>query len=81
MDSTPMVSSLLHKLATYTNLTQGVREHEEAEDGGKKVPIMVGNLFITFISACFLHFCVVLINHISGQRGFGAFLCLTCMKG
>ncbi|TWW73962.1 Solute carrier family 12 member 7 [Takifugu flavidus] len=41
MDSTPMVSSLLHKLATYTNLTQGVREHEEAEDGGKKVPIMV----------------------------------------
>lgn len=41
MDSTPMVSSLLHKLATYTNLTQGVREHEEAEDGGKKIPIMV----------------------------------------
>lgn len=44
MDSTPMVSSLLHKLATYTNLTQGVREHEEAEDGGKKVPVTVRNL-------------------------------------
>lgn len=57
MDSTPMVSSLLHKLATYTNLTQGVREHEEAEDGGKKVPIMVGNLlFIAFISGFSLHF-------------------------
>lgn len=55
MDSTPMVSSLLHKLATYTNLTQGVREHEEAEDGGKKVPITVGNLlFIAFTSG--LHF-------------------------
>lgn len=44
MDSTPMVSSLLHKLATYTNLTQGVREHEEAEDGGKRVRVMVWNL-------------------------------------
>lgn len=41
MDSTPMVSSLLHKLATYTNLTQGVREHEEAEDGAKRAPVMV----------------------------------------
>uniref|UniRef100_A0A8C9RKP3 Solute carrier family 12 member 7-like n=1 Tax=Scleropages formosus TaxID=113540 RepID=A0A8C9RKP3_SCLFO len=38
MDSTPMVSSLLSKLANYTNLTQGVIEHEEAEDdeGAKK---------------------------------------------
>ncbi|XP_077083212.1 solute carrier family 12 member 7 isoform X3 [Siphateles boraxobius] len=31
MDSTPMVSSLLNKLANYTNITQGVIEHEEAE--------------------------------------------------
>uniref|UniRef100_W5MX72 Solute carrier family 12 member 7b n=1 Tax=Lepisosteus oculatus TaxID=7918 RepID=W5MX72_LEPOC len=38
MDSNPMVSSLLNKLANYTNLTQGVIEHEEAEneDGVKK---------------------------------------------
>lgn len=41
MDSTPMVSSLLNKLATYTNLTQGVREHEEAEDGVRRVAVMV----------------------------------------
>ncbi|XP_054618601.1 solute carrier family 12 member 7-like isoform X1 [Dunckerocampus dactyliophorus] len=41
MDSTPMVSSLLNKLANYTNLTQGVREHEEAEDGLRKVAVMV----------------------------------------
>uniref|UniRef100_A0A669EX84 Solute carrier family 12 member 7a n=1 Tax=Oreochromis niloticus TaxID=8128 RepID=A0A669EX84_ORENI len=49
MDSTPMVSSFLNKLANYTNLTQGVREHEEAEDGhrasegkktGRRVPHM-----------------------------------------
>ncbi|XP_036378681.1 solute carrier family 12 member 7 isoform X2 [Megalops cyprinoides] len=32
MDSNPMVSSLLNKLANYTNLTQGVIEHEEADD-------------------------------------------------
>lgn len=41
MDSTPMVSSLLNKLANYTNLTQGVREHEEAEDGVPRVTVMV----------------------------------------
>ncbi|XP_068605239.1 solute carrier family 12 member 7-like [Brachionichthys hirsutus] len=43
MDSAPMVSSLLKKLANYTNLTQGVREHEEAEDedGARKVHVTV----------------------------------------
>ncbi|XP_043117839.1 solute carrier family 12 member 7 isoform X2 [Puntigrus tetrazona] len=41
MDSTPMVSSLLNKLANYTNITQGVIEHEEAEsiDGIQKVTV------------------------------------------
>uniref|UniRef100_A0A3B5LI18 Uncharacterized protein n=1 Tax=Xiphophorus couchianus TaxID=32473 RepID=A0A3B5LI18_9TELE len=39
MDSTPMVASLLNKLANYTNLTQGVREHEEAEDGKSEVTL------------------------------------------
>ncbi|XP_026140743.1 solute carrier family 12 member 7-like isoform X2 [Carassius auratus] len=41
MDSTPMVSSLLNKLANYTNITQGVIEHEkaESEDGIQRVPI------------------------------------------
>uniref|UniRef100_A0A3P8X0J8 Solute carrier family 12 member 7a n=1 Tax=Cynoglossus semilaevis TaxID=244447 RepID=A0A3P8X0J8_CYNSE len=44
MDRSPMVSSLLNKLANYTNLTQGVREHEEEaenEDGVRRVPVMV----------------------------------------
>uniref|UniRef100_A0A8D0H1M2 Amino acid permease/ SLC12A domain-containing protein n=1 Tax=Sphenodon punctatus TaxID=8508 RepID=A0A8D0H1M2_SPHPU len=36
MDSNPMVSSLLNKLANYTNLTQGVVEHEEDEDSKRK---------------------------------------------
>ncbi|XDV27236.1 hypothetical protein PO909_030802 [Leuciscus waleckii] len=41
MDSTPMVSSLLNKLANYTNITQGVIEHEEAEseDGIQRVTV------------------------------------------
>ncbi|KAL7831953.1 hypothetical protein AOLI_G00295010 [Acnodon oligacanthus] len=41
MDSTPMVSALLNKLANYTNLTQGVVDHEkaESEDGVKRVTI------------------------------------------
>ncbi|XP_059200344.1 solute carrier family 12 member 7-like [Centropristis striata] len=42
MESNPMVSSLLNKLANYTNLTQGVREHEEAEeDGVRRVAVVV----------------------------------------
>ncbi|XP_018926084.1 solute carrier family 12 member 7-like isoform X2 [Cyprinus carpio] len=41
IDSTPMVSSLLNKLANYTNITQGVIEHEkaESEDGIQRVPV------------------------------------------
>lgn len=43
MDSTPMVSSLLNKLANYTNLPQGVVDHEkaESEDGVKRVTVKV----------------------------------------
>ncbi len=43
MDSTPMVSSLLNKLANYTNITQGAFEHEEAEseDGIQRVTVKV----------------------------------------
>ncbi|CAI5642199.1 solute carrier family 12 member 7-like isoform X4 [Oreochromis aureus] len=44
MDSTPMVSSFLNKLANYTNLTQGVREHEEAEDGVRRAAVMVPHM-------------------------------------
>ncbi|KAF5899356.1 solute carrier family 12 member 7-like isoform X5, partial [Clarias magur] len=51
MDSNPMVSSLLSKLANYTNLTQGVREHEEAdeEDGAKKKPVKKSPQMGTFM--------------------------------
>jgi len=36
MDTRPKVSSLLSRLANYTNLTQGAKEHEEAEGFGDK---------------------------------------------
>ncbi|KAG7264840.1 hypothetical protein CRUP_004383 [Coryphaenoides rupestris] len=36
MDTRPKVSSLLNRLANYTNLTQGAKEHEEAEGFGDK---------------------------------------------
>ncbi|XP_043946178.1 solute carrier family 12 member 5 [Protopterus annectens] len=41
MDTSPMVSSLLGSLANYTNLPQGVKEHEEAEnnEGARKKPV------------------------------------------
>ncbi|XP_017292980.1 solute carrier family 12 member 6 isoform X1 [Kryptolebias marmoratus] len=36
MDTRPKVSSFLNRLANYTNLTQGAKEHEEAESIGEK---------------------------------------------
>ncbi|XP_043565995.1 solute carrier family 12 member 5 [Chiloscyllium plagiosum] len=43
MDTSPMVSSLLSGLANYTNLPQGVKEHEEAEnnEGTRKKQVKV----------------------------------------
>ncbi|XP_060725645.1 solute carrier family 12 member 7 isoform X2 [Tachysurus vachellii] len=51
MDSNPMVSSLLSKLANYTNLTQGVREHEEAdeEESAKKKTVKTRPQMGTFM--------------------------------
>uniref|UniRef100_A0A8C6LIT6 Solute carrier family 12 member 7b n=1 Tax=Nothobranchius furzeri TaxID=105023 RepID=A0A8C6LIT6_NOTFU len=48
MDSHPMVSSLLNKLANYTNLSQGAHEHEEADENeGPKKKTVKG-----FIAIC-----------------------------
>uniref|UniRef100_A0A669EIT6 Solute carrier family 12 member 7a n=1 Tax=Oreochromis niloticus TaxID=8128 RepID=A0A669EIT6_ORENI len=52
MDSTPMVSSFLNKLANYTNLTQGVREHEEAEDGVRRAAVPHMGTFIGVYLPC-----------------------------
>lgn len=42
-----MVSSLLNKLANYTNLTQGVVEHEADEDSKRK-EVKVFRFLITY---------------------------------
>uniref|UniRef100_A0A665WEC2 Solute carrier family 12 member 7-like n=1 Tax=Echeneis naucrates TaxID=173247 RepID=A0A665WEC2_ECHNA len=52
MDSNPMVSSFLNKLANYTNLTQGVREHEEAEDGVRRMTVPLMGTFIGVYLPC-----------------------------
>lgn len=75
MDSTPMVSSLLNKLANYTNLTQGVREHEEAEDGVRRVTVMVPQMgtFIGVYLPCMQNILGVILflrlNWIVGTAG------------
>lgn len=67
MDTIPMVSSLLSSLANYSNLPQGSKEHEEAEnnEGSRKKPVQVhmhalGTLSKQRISFFFTHFCLVL---------------------
>uniref|UniRef100_A0A668AB71 Solute carrier family 12 member 6 n=1 Tax=Myripristis murdjan TaxID=586833 RepID=A0A668AB71_9TELE len=42
MDTRPKVSSLLNRLANYTNLTQGAKEHEEAERRRKRMGTFMG---------------------------------------
>ncbi|XP_075875744.1 solute carrier family 12 member 7-like isoform X2 [Nelusetta ayraudi] len=75
MDSTPMVSSLLNKLANYTNLTQGVREHEEAEDGVPRVTVTVPQMgtFIGVYLPCMQNILGVILflrlNWIVGTAG------------
>ena len=76
MDSNPMVSSLLNKLANYTNLTQGAQEHEEAdeEEGGPKKKAVKVHSFILFCRTkktnigC--HFGMRLFTWPGGQLGY-----------
>uniref|UniRef100_A0A8C7GIZ9 Solute carrier family 12 member 7a n=1 Tax=Oncorhynchus kisutch TaxID=8019 RepID=A0A8C7GIZ9_ONCKI len=51
IESNPMVSSLLNKLANYTNLTQGVTEHEEYEneDGVTKIAVKMGTFIGVYL--------------------------------
>lgn len=72
MDSTPMVSSLLNKLANYTNLTQGLVDHEkaESEDGIKRVAVKV-----SLIPPELWHVDdVLLINTVNYSRFYSSFI-------
>ncbi|XP_066579443.1 solute carrier family 12 member 7 isoform X3 [Amia ocellicauda] len=91
MDSNPMVSSLLNKLANYTNLTQGVIEHEEAEneDGVKKKTVQSPRMgtFIGVYLPCMQNILGVILflrlTWIVGTAGIMesfaiVFMCCTC---
>uniref|UniRef100_A0A8C3ABA5 Solute carrier family 12 member 6 n=1 Tax=Cyclopterus lumpus TaxID=8103 RepID=A0A8C3ABA5_CYCLU len=56
MDTRPKVSSLLNRLANYTNLTQGAKEHEEAEAQGMRWGLLnagvLQGLCIVFVCCC-----------------------------
>ncbi|KAM9296134.1 solute carrier family 12 member 5 [Gastrophryne carolinensis] len=79
MDTSPMVSSLLSGLANYTNLTQGVREHEEAEnnEGAKKKPVQAPRMgtFMGVYLPCLQNiFGVILFLRLTWVVGVGGVL-------
>ncbi|KAG8565547.1 hypothetical protein GDO81_012902 [Engystomops pustulosus] len=79
MDTSPMVSSLLSGLANYTNLTQGVKEHEEAEnnEGAKKKPIQAPRMgtFMGVYLPCLQNiFGVILFLRLTWVVGVGGVL-------
>ncbi|KAG8446574.1 hypothetical protein GDO86_014141 [Hymenochirus boettgeri] len=79
MDTSPMVSSLLSGLANYTNLTQGVKEHEEAEnnEGGKKKPVQAPRMgtFMGVYLPCLQNiFGVILFLRLTWVVGVGGIL-------
>uniref|UniRef100_A0AAY4ATJ5 Solute carrier family 12 member 7 n=1 Tax=Denticeps clupeoides TaxID=299321 RepID=A0AAY4ATJ5_9TELE len=82
MDSNPMVSSLLNKLANYTNLTQGVVEHEEAENDRVAVKSPQMGTFIGVYLPCMQNILGVILflrlTWIVGTAGIvGSFLIIT----
>uniref|UniRef100_A0A8B9EJA7 Solute carrier family 12 member 5 n=1 Tax=Anser cygnoides TaxID=8845 RepID=A0A8B9EJA7_ANSCY len=93
MDTSPMVSSLLSGLANYTNLPQGSREHEEAEnnDGGKKKPVQAPRMgtFMGVYLPCLQNiFGVILFLRLTWVVGIAGimesfcmvFLCCSCVS-
>uniref|UniRef100_A0A8C1I8V2 Solute carrier family 12 member 7a n=1 Tax=Cyprinus carpio TaxID=7962 RepID=A0A8C1I8V2_CYPCA len=89
MDSTPMVSSLLNKLANYTNITQGALEHEEAEseDGIQRVTGPQMGTFIGVFLPCMQNILGVILflrlTWIVGTAGIMealaiVFMCCSC---
>ncbi|XP_053577910.1 solute carrier family 12 member 5 [Bombina bombina] len=79
MDTSPMVSSMLSGLANYTNLTQGVKEHEEAEnnEGAKKKPVQAPRMgtFMGVYLPCLQNiFGVILFLRLTWVVGVGGVL-------
>ncbi|KAK6479540.1 solute carrier family 12 member 5-like isoform X1 [Huso huso] len=94
MDTSPMVSSLLSSLANYSNLPQGSKEHEEAENNeeARKKPIKVAKAprmgtFMGVYLPCLQNiFGVILFLRLTWVVGMGGvldsfiivFICCTC---
>uniref|UniRef100_A0A8C6FGE3 Solute carrier family 12 member 5 n=1 Tax=Moschus moschiferus TaxID=68415 RepID=A0A8C6FGE3_MOSMO len=84
MDTSPMVSSLLSGLANYTNLPQGSREHEEAEnnEGGKKKPVQAPRMgtFMGVYLPCLQNiFGVILFLRLTWVVGIAGIIEAFCM--
>ncbi|KAI1891027.1 hypothetical protein AGOR_G00159630 [Albula goreensis] len=79
MDTSPMVSSLLSSLANYSNLTQGSKEHEEAENNEEarkkqvKAPRM-GTLMGVYLPCLQNIFGVILFLRMTWVVGIGGVL-------
>uniref|UniRef100_A0A8C5AJQ6 Solute carrier family 12 member 5b n=1 Tax=Gadus morhua TaxID=8049 RepID=A0A8C5AJQ6_GADMO len=78
MDTIPMVSSLLSSLANYSNLTQGSKEHEEAEnneaESSRKKPIkapQLGTLMGVYLPCIQNIFGVILFLRMTWLVGIG----------
>ncbi|XP_036388906.1 solute carrier family 12 member 5b [Megalops cyprinoides] len=76
MDTSPMVSSLLSSLANYSNLPQGSKEHEEAENNeeSRKKPIkapQMGTLMGVYLPCLQNIFGVILFLRMTWVVGIG----------
>uniref|UniRef100_A0A8C9VQ53 Solute carrier family 12 member 5b n=1 Tax=Scleropages formosus TaxID=113540 RepID=A0A8C9VQ53_SCLFO len=79
MDTSPMVSSLLSSLANYSNLPQGSKEHEEAENNEeqRKKPIkapQMGTLMGVYLPCLQNIFGVILFLRMTWLVGIGGVL-------
>uniref|UniRef100_A0A3Q1G015 Amino acid permease/ SLC12A domain-containing protein n=1 Tax=Acanthochromis polyacanthus TaxID=80966 RepID=A0A3Q1G015_9TELE len=78
MDTSPMVSSLLSSLANYSNLPQGSKEHEEAEnneaESSRKKPVkapQLGTLMGVYLPCIQNIFGVILFLRMTWLVGIG----------
>uniref|UniRef100_A0A8D0CF37 Solute carrier family 12 member 5a n=1 Tax=Scleropages formosus TaxID=113540 RepID=A0A8D0CF37_SCLFO len=77
MDTSPMVSSLLSSLANYSNLPQGSKEHEEAEnneEARKKPAPRMGTLMGVYLPCLQNIFGVILFLRMTWLVGIGGVL-------
>uniref|UniRef100_A0A672ZD24 Solute carrier family 12 member 5a n=1 Tax=Sphaeramia orbicularis TaxID=375764 RepID=A0A672ZD24_9TELE len=91
MDTSPMVSSLLSSLANYSNLPQGSKEHEEAENNEgrkKKLAPQLGTLMGVYLPCIQNIFGVILFLRMTWLVGIGGvigtfiivFMCCTTVS-